>query len=271
VTRQDRAVALTLALVALGGVVYEPLERLVQRALSPEALAQTRWGDAVHGGRSLNTSQNDVWDNPLTPAFWVTQDGRSISFFAADAELGLPAEPGVGRPTRLPDVVLRSQPSVPPDPWGNPWVLRLRWKGTLHGGFVRDVPEVLSAGPDGRFDEGRGDDVLVGRPGAGLPERHGRRGRALIALAAIGAWLYVAARQWQQPPSPNVWVELARAALVGVCLLPVYAILGDLARGADLGVSALLVPKDTAVMLTATAVTVGGLFFVRLRRARDQR
>ncbi|MDC3379102.1 type II secretion system protein GspG [Planctomycetota bacterium] len=151
---------------------------------------------------------------------------------------------------------------MPVDPWGEAYYVE---------GPNDDDTLVCSAGPNGVFEFGEGDDIRV----AGFFFFGSAHLLILLVVGGVlsslaGAVLYFAWRQALMPRSPRVEVELARAAVVSLplvlgCLCLVFAT--DLDNVAAQLSFAYVSPR-VAVACTATFVVYMIVFYMRIGRVR---
>jgi hypothetical protein len=175
-----------------------------------------------------------------------------------------------------------SGPDVPKDPWGNPWYLVIDYiedKGTHyrltpHGDGLR----VYSAGPDGKFEFGKGDDIYVEPLFHSSYHMRGGIQRPLdvpweyepvfVDLAVLVAWCWATWRGWRAARSPALGVEALWTTLAAS--LPgafAYAVASSLGLGP---LSAeqpwMLVGPHVAAGLTAAGVVWAFVFWRRHAR-----
>jgi hypothetical protein len=252
----DRVVLVLFLIGAIAGIFFEPLERVACRQLDPARLARLRWSDEISSVGLFSEELSTAF-----PRFWLDERGETRPFRPLDKMIEVPAD----RP-RPRDLVFRSSPEVPSDPWGNPWVLRLAWRQGQEIWYCWEG-EIFSAGPDGRFEDGNGDDISIAPQNALPPRYGGPRGAPLVLVVLVAGWVYLAGRQWTRPPSSRVELELARAFLASVTLA---APLGSLCSGVlpkSMYSPVLLAPRYLATAGTLTVVGTLVLFWVRGRRA----
>lgn len=153
-------------------------------------------------------------------------------------------------------------PTTHVDPWGTPYVVE---------DPDDDDASVVSAGPNRTFELGKGDDIEV----AGFFFLGVAHLLILLAVGGVlssgaGALLYLAWRQAFLPRSPRLEVELARAAVISLPLLP--AVLGlvfwlglhRVAGRASLGHAS----PAIAVACTVAFVVYLAVLYLRIRRER---
>jgi hypothetical protein len=175
-----------------------------------------------------------------------------------------------------------SAPDVPKDPWGNPWyfVIDFADDGTTHFRLtpLGDGLRVYSAGPDGKFEFGKGDDIDVETLFPMHFELRGDTKRPeglpwdfeplFLDLAVLVAWCWVTWRGWAAARSPALWIEVLWTTLAAS--LPgafAYAIASSFGLGSlDLAQPWQLVGPRTSVGLTAAGVVWAFVFWRRHAR-----
>lgn len=275
-----RRLAGVIALLGLAAASW--LVPWVER-LPPGVRARHRWWVvALEDGarpRPWSTLFVDATGAPVETLWpgrvgYATVGGLAVPQPLAQVEGG-PAE---GQAWTWRRAVHASATPCPADPWGHPWLLQL--VVLLPGQKRLDdrTVAVWSAGPDGRWEWGTGDDVLIGplEPTAFHVENGVTRPadvpfdvRWPLALAALaGGWGWLAWHAWRASRSPRLGVEVPRVLLLGgppgvalVWALPAVGV--DPALG---GASGLLVSRDTAVGATLLGLLVGLAGWRRLTR-----
>jgi hypothetical protein len=224
------------------------------------------WCDPVLDNRSryrFELIQGEFW--------WTDARDEVIGEFPTGRSLRKPVAvrslpPGEESGTRT-QVFYESGPVLPRDRWGHRWCVCLNLidrgdgKGPipdLSGEWIR----FYSAGPDGKFDWGEGDDIEV-NTGDELP----RTWWPLAVLAGVVAIPYSSIRVARLPRSPSIAGELIRAsgASIGPIVLAYFVVANGFPE-LDVAPSFVLVPGPVAVFFTASFIIWLAIFLFRLRR-----
>jgi hypothetical protein len=167
------------------------------------------------------------------------------------------------------EAVYASAPGFPRDRWGTPWqlvVAELRSKDLVPADVNPPVDAVVySAGPDGRFEWGGGDDVQVHPNDGGLRRTWWW---PLCWLAGLVLFPYLTVRIGALPRSHSVAVELARASTMSIAPLGLarFFFADMLERAFPDAPAWMLVSGPTAAIGTAALGVWSACVLFRLRR-----
>lgn len=264
-TRLDTAAVFVVLAIVVAGLAFNP----IRHRLNPVAAMRHRWAEADEPllARMIDPTAEPMWSDgrggALPAGYPLRQGGKDANEDRKlfEKKLGLNASRGDRGYTPARNERHPALPSVPPDAWGNPYWLELRWADQWQN--------VLSSGPDGRI--GTPDDLYLF--GSWID---GFRGPLVLPLSLVFyvgaffvAWLYLVGRALALPRAPLPW-EVARAVVVVSPLFVVFGCLAINARKALSGWSdAQLTPAWLSVSLTLSAVCAGAILWRRTRATPD--